>query len=83
MSKRKIYISRYKIPITRDGDEIQEIPVTRDQMEFQDKEEIDAENLSLKLQEYTQKVKAFNMAQVRIAKSNTRDYMYKKIITKD
>jgi len=88
--KRSIYVSKYKVPIQRvvdqdTGDEtVAYKEVAKSEMEFISKDEHQVESVFLKLQEITQEIKGYNNMQIKIAEQDTtRDYIYKKIITKE
>jgi hypothetical protein len=81
-----LIIRSYKIPIkVEDGKVIPlTIDYTEDMITKQETITIDRknENLQLKLQEYAEKVSKYNGMQEKFTLSNGRDYINKKIITK-
>lgn len=95
--KTIIFVSKFKVPISRETIQIKnkdgnmedeviitELSVGRKDMEFISKEEKEVESLMLKLQEISADLKGYNNMQIKIAEQDsTRDYIYKKIITKD
>ena len=82
MKEVTLYIKTYKVPIKRVGEEIKEklVPLTDDMLLNTDTEVI--KSPILEIPELGKKINGFNKRQLKIAENTTRDYIKKKIITK-
>ena len=86
LTELKLIIRSYKVPIKIEDDKV--IPLTIDYTEdmITKQEEIvidrEKDNLQLKLQEYAEKVSKYNGMQEKFTLNSGRDYINKKIITK-
>jgi len=83
MKKQTLYIRTYKVPIERDGDEVKEKLIELQDNMMLDKisEEIEAPMMGIPA--LGKKIAGFNKRQLKIAENHDRDYIKKKIITKN
>ena len=82
MKEHILYIKTYKVPIERTGEEIKEkmVEITSDMLLVT--ETIKIKSPILEIPELGKKIAGFNKRQLVIAENTDRDYIKKKIITK-
>lgn len=85
MRETTLKVKKYKVPITRkDGEIIEELDLRPNMVVSEEEEKFGEDRpLSVQLPALTKSIANFNLRQVKYAKQDeTRDYIYKKIVSK-